>query len=143
MIKNQTEIIGVLKIDYAEYTWSATSLLCDRIHQISNAKTYLFADSVLCQGGTKRKPERGLERTNQVVFHNNHVKELNRIDGMQAEFEWKLFPGFTTLDILEEIQKFMKEQQCEPEQFKDRIIFMSMFNDIARREKENVEKSKK
>ena len=39
LIKNQTEIDGVSLIDYEEYTWSATSLLCDRIYQISNAKT--------------------------------------------------------------------------------------------------------
>ena len=37
MIKDQTEINGVTTIDCKEYTWSATSLLCDRIHQISNA----------------------------------------------------------------------------------------------------------
>ena len=36
---------------------------------------------------------------------NNDFKELNRIDGMQTEFEWKIFPGFTTLGILKEIQK--------------------------------------
>ena len=47
------------------------------------------------------------------------------------ELEWKIFPGFTTLDILEEIQKSMTESQCEPEQFKGRIIFMSMYNDIV------------
>ena len=29
MIKNQTEIIGVSMIGYGDYTWSATSLLCD------------------------------------------------------------------------------------------------------------------
>ena len=51
-------------IDYKDYTWSATSLLCDRIHQTLNAKTYVFADSVLCLGGNKSKPERGLERVN-------------------------------------------------------------------------------
>ena len=34
------------------------------------------------------------------------------------EFEWKNFPGLTTLGILEEIQKMMTELQCEPEQFK-------------------------
>ena len=56
LIKNQTQIIGVSMIDYKEYTWSATSLLCDRIHQISNAKTYVFADSVLCLGGIKENP---------------------------------------------------------------------------------------
>ena len=61
LIKDQTEIIGVSVIDYKEYTWSATSLLCDRIHQISNAKTYVFADSVLCLGGTKGNPNEAWE----------------------------------------------------------------------------------
>ena len=48
--------------DYEEHTWSATSLLCDKIYQISNAKTYVFADSVLCMYGRyKREAERSLE----------------------------------------------------------------------------------
>ena len=46
------------------------------------------------------------------------------------EFEWKIFPGFTTFGFVEQIQEFMKEQRCDPEHFKGRIIFMSMFNDI-------------
>ena len=37
------------------------------------------------------------------------LKYLNQIDGEPIEFEWKIFPGPTTLRILEEIQKFMKE----------------------------------
>ena len=61
------------------------------------------------------------------------MKDLNRIDGEPMEFVWKMFPGFTTLGILEEIQ-------CEPEQFNDRIIFMSMYNDMVWREKGNTEK---
>ena len=43
----------------------------------------------------------------------------------------KIFPGFTTLGLLEEIQKLMKGVQCEPEHMNDRIIFMSMFNDLV------------
>ena len=70
---------------------------------------------------------------------NNHFKELNRIDGMQTEFEWTIFPGFTTLGILQEIQKCLKSVQCEPEHINGRIIFMSMFNDIAWRENDNTE----
>ena len=46
------------------------------------------------------------------------------------EFEWKIFPGFTTFGLLEQIQEFMKEQKCDPEQFEGKIIFMSMFNDV-------------
>ena len=96
--------------------------------------------SALSRRFKKENPNEAWKEQIKWYFQNNHFKELNRIDGMQTEFEWKIFPGFTTLDILEEIQNCMKEQQCEPEQFKDRIIFMSMFNDIAWREKENAEK---
>ena len=64
---------------------------------------------------------------------------MNRIDGMQTEFEWKIFPGFTTIGILEEIQKFMKSTQCELEHFNGRIIFMSMYNDIMWGENDNTE----
>ena len=54
-----------------------------------------------------------------------HFNELNRIDGQLVEFEWKIFPGLTTMGILNQIE------QCEPENFTGRIIFMSMFNDIV------------
>ena len=60
-----------------------------------------------------------------------YLRDLNRIDGEPMEFEWTNFPGFTTLKILDEIQKMMTELQCEPEQLKGRIIFMSMYNDIV------------
>ena len=56
------------------------------------------------------------------------------------EFEWKIFQGFTTLGILEEILKFMTELHCEPEQFNDKIIFMSMYNDIVWGKRGNTEK---
>ena len=40
------------------------------------------------------------------------------------------FSGFTTLTILMEIQKDLERKNIEPDNFKDRIIFMSLFNDI-------------
>ena len=47
-----------------------------------------------------------------------YLKDLNRTDGDPMELEWKVLPGFTTLNILEEIQKIMTELQCESEQCK-------------------------
>ena len=44
------------------------------------------------------------------------------------------------MGILEEIQKIMTELQCGLEQFKGRIIFMSMYNDTVWRERGNTEK---
>ena len=47
-----------------------------------------------------------------------------------VEFEWNIFPGLASLDIFQKIQKHLQKQDIEPENFEDRIIFMSMFNDI-------------
>ena len=49
------------------------------------------------------------------------------------------FPGFTPLQILAEIQNMMTEIKCELEQCQGRIIFMSMYNNIAWKEKGNKE----
>ena len=46
-------------------------------------------------------------------------------------FEWKIFPGRTTLNHLQEVQNMIdKEANVLPKDFEDRIIFMSMYNDI-------------
>ena len=46
------------------------------------------------------------------------------------------FPGFTTLQLVQEVEQLMNKMR-EPEQFQGRIIFMSMFNDIIWRSKDN------
>ena len=48
-----------------------------------------------------------------------YLKDLDRIDGEPMEFEWTIFPGFTTLRILDEIQKMMIKSKCEPCDFSD------------------------
>ena len=59
-------------------------------------------------------------------------QEAVGIDGEAIEFEWNIFPGFSSLSLLQEIQKDLDRKNLQLEEFKDRIIFMSMFNDIDR-----------
>ena len=47
------------------------------------------------------------------------------------EFEWNIFPSFTTLGILAEFQKIMTGTKCESEHFQGRIIFMSEKHCVA------------
>ena len=47
--------------------------------------------------------------------------------------------GLTSLEILRKIQKDLQEQNIEPENFSERIIFMSMFNDIYGTRRGNLE----
>ena len=82
LISEQIEITGVNTINIKELTWMPTRLLCSRVSQITNAKTDVFSDSVLCVGkmgddpiaNWKSKVINGIRR---IIF-----AELNRIDGM-------------------------------------------------------------
>ena len=76
--------------------------------------------------GTSPEPENARESKIKWFMESRSLKDLDRIDGEQIEFECESFPGFTTLQILDEIQKMLTELECEPEHFQGRIIFMSM-----------------
>ena len=54
---------------------------------------------------------------------------MDTIDGEPMEFEWNIFPGFTSLQLINKVHEFMTKMG-DPSQFNERIIFMSMFNDI-------------
>ena len=62
---------------------------------------------------------------------------LDRIDGGPNEFEWNIFPGFTTLQLCHKVQELLSRLSVEPEKFTGRIIFISMFNDISWGSKDN------
>ena len=54
------------------------------------------------------------------------------------EFEWKMFPGFNTLQLGEEVKRLLLRLDEAPEKFhRKRIIFMSMFNDTSCGSKDN------
>ena len=133
------EITGLTTIDWEQPMWKETTLLCDRAVQIANSKTFVFSDLVLCLGTLSDKPVEAWKDRIKWFVETSYLKDLDRIDGEPMEFEWKIFPGFTTLGILTEIQKMMTESKCEPEQFKGRIILMSSYNDIVRGERGNEE----
>ena len=56
-------------------------------------------------------------------------RTLDTIDGEPMDFEWNIFPRFTTLQLINRVHEFMTKMG-DPSQFKRRIIWMSMFNDI-------------
>ena len=59
------------------------------------------------------------------------------IESEPMEFEWNIFPGFTTLQLCSKVQELLSRLSVEPEKFTGRIIFMSMFNDISLGSKDN------
>ena len=138
LISGQTETTGISLINFQELRWVSTSLLHSRAYQYSTAKVYVFSDSVLCLGKMEDSPVESWKKQIQCNSETYYFSELNRIDGKSMEFDWKIFPGFTTAGIVNEIQKMMGELQCDQADFKGRIIFMSMFTDIVWDAKKNT-----
>ena len=134
LITDQTEITGLTTIDWQQPIWRETTLLTDRAVHFAAAETFVFSDSVLCLRGISDEPVEAWE-----FLEARYLEDVDRIDGGQMEFELKIFPVFTKLGMLDEVQKMMTESTCEPEQFKGRLIFMSMYNDIDRTRRGNKE----
>ena len=61
------------------------------------------------------------------------------INGEPTEFEWNIFPGFTTLQLCGKINDLLSSLGQTPATFTGRILFMSMFNDISCEGKGNKE----
>ena len=60
----------------------STSLLYEKAYRITNAKTYVFSDSVLCVWKMGDDPISILKSIIEWYSENNHFKDMNRIDGM-------------------------------------------------------------
>ena len=131
LISGQTDTTGIGVINFQDLRWVSTSLMHSRPYQYATAKVYVFSDSVLCLGKKGNNLVESWKKQIQWYSDDDYFSELNRIYGQPMEFEWKIFPGFTTVGIIDEIQRMMGKLQCEPENFTSRIIFKTMFNDIV------------
>ena len=135
-------ILNVTAIESNDPSWIRSRLSHRQVIKWTKAKVHVYSDSVLCLG-TLSEP---LEANQRWKGHLTDLQptascqELFGIDGEPIEFEWNILPGRTSLKILQQIQSDLQGWNTEPENFGDRIIFMSMFNDIDWTRKGNEEK---
>ena len=132
ILEQSDAFFGVSQISWKSSPWKQLSLVNDEeVISLSHAKVYVFSDSVLCLGKVDQNPisNNVWERQLEWFKDSPQYRTLDTIDGEPMEFEWNIFPGFTTLEFVHEVQKFMSKMG-ESEQFQGRIIFTSMFNDI-------------
>ena len=82
-----------------------------------------------------------LGRTGQNgwITTSQSYRDYGAIDGEPTEFEWNIFPGFTTLQLCGKVNDLLSDLGEAPETFTGRILFMSMFNDISCDRKGNKE----
>ena len=99
----------------------------------------MFSDSVLCLGKVLQNPECNEAWKNRVagVRAERNYRDFEDVKGESTEFEWNIFPGFTSLQLCDKISNHLSSFGQSPETFTGRILFMSMFNDISCDEYDN------
>ena len=106
---------------------------------LQRTKVYVFSDSELCLGKVLQHLECNEAWKNRVagVLAERSYRDYDAINGESTEFEWNIFPGFTTLQLCDKISDLLSSMGQTPETFTGRILFMSMFNDISCDRKDN------
>ena len=134
IVGQSDEIHGVNTTNWVDSPWKHLSLIGDEeVISVSHAKVYVFADSVLCLGKMNENPQSNMAWEDRLTWFKSSPQHttLDIIDGEPMKFEWNIFTGFTTLQLVDEVQKFMIKMSEKPEEFTGRIIFLSMFIDIS------------
>ena len=142
LVSDQDEINCLDKIYWAKNSWRKLSLIGDEtIINLQRTKVYVFSDSLLCLGKILQHPDSNEAWKNRIagVISVKSYRDYDGINGEPTEFEWNIFPGFTTLQLCGKINDLLSDLGQTPETFTGRILFMSMFNDISCDRKSNKE----
>ena len=132
LVNNQEKINCLDKILYGKNSWTRLSLI-EIVINLQCTKVCVFSDSVLCLGKVLQHPESNEAWKNRVAGARaeNSYRDYDAMNGESTEFEWNIFPGFTTLQLCDKISDLLSYLGQTPETFTGRILFMSMFNDIS------------
>ena len=79
---------------------------------VSRMQSFMYSlDSVLRLGKVNQNPTSNTPWEQQLDWFkdSSQYRTLDTIDGEPMEFEWNVFPGFTTLQLVQEVQKFMNK----------------------------------
>ena len=134
LVNDQEEIHGLDNIQWEKNSWKRLSLISDEtVINLQSTKVYVFSDSVLCLGRVLQHPESNEAWKNRVagIQSGKSYRDYDAINGESTEFEWNIFPGFTTLQLCDKINDLLGDLGQTPETLTGRILFMSMFNDIS------------
>ena len=104
--EHSEEFLNVKTLDYQSPSWTRSTLFNENVIKWTKAKVCVYADSVLCVGKLEQNPGAADAKW---TGHNEKISKgiphtKTQLALMEIEFEWKNFPGFTTMTIFKEIQ---------------------------------------
>ena len=142
LVNDQEEINNSDYIHWGKISWTRLSLIGDEtVINLQSTKVYVFSDSVLCLGRVLQHPDsnEAWKKRIEGITTDKSYRDCDGINGEPTEFEWNIFPRFTTLQLCGKVNDLLSDLGEAPETFTRRIQFMSLFNDISCDRKGNKE----
>ena len=141
LVNNQEQINSLDKIQWEKNSWKRSLIGDETVIILHSTKVYVFSDSVLWFGKVFQHPE-----SNEVwkirvagVRGERSYRDFEDVSGESTEFEWNIFPGFTSLQLCDKISNLLSSSGQTPESFTGRVLFTSKFNYILCDRKDNKE----
>ena len=131
--EHSEEILNVECLDYSSPSWTRSILATDQAVKCGQRQKYvstlipffLFGQVKDISGATESWKSQ-VEDLKKYTSYQDAVG----LDGELIEFEWTNCPRFSSL-FFAMIQNDLETKNIEPEDFKDRIVSMSIFNDFV------------
>ena len=106
------ENYGVNTINWEDSSWKHFSLVRgEEVVSLLHTKVYVFSDSVLCLGKMSENPQSNFAWEDRLTWFksSSEYRALDALDGEPMEFEWNIFSGLTTLQLVREVQEFLSK----------------------------------
>ena len=134
LVSKQDEIYGVKTIDWENSSWKYLSLIGEeRNINLQRTKVYVFSDSVLCLGKIQENRQSN-DAWEQRLGWFNHLRNKETLTESTAS-RWTSSEIFSQdsarCSSMRKSKSLLFRFEETPENFKGRILFMSMFNDIS------------
>ena len=132
LVSEQEDINNLDKIYWERNSWKQLSLIGDEtVMDLQRAKVYVSSDSVLCLGRVHQHPESNEVWKQRIewITTDKSDRDYDGINGEPTEFEWNIFPGFTTLQLCGKVTDLLSNLGETPETFTGRI---SLYVDVQR-----------
>ena len=115
----------IWKRSVGENTHGNLSLIGDeRIINLQRAKVYVFSDSVLCLGKVHQilSPTKLWKKRIEWITTSQSYRDNDGISGEPTEFEWNIFPRFTTSQLFDKVTNQLSRSGETPDIFTRRIL---------------------
>ena len=120
LVGEQDEINNLDNIHWRKNSWRQLSLIGDEtVINLQRTKVHDFSDSVSCLGRVHPHPEsnEAWKKRIEGVKAETSCRDYDGINGEPTEFEWNIFPGFTTLQLCGKVNDLLSDLERNTRNF--------------------------